>query len=61
MTMSAALDSGLALSLVVIFFGLIYPGWTSGFKWWGTEIYKQVSNGVRLCTRLKFELILPGL
>lgn len=41
MTMSAALDSGLAFSLVVIFFGFIYPGLTKNFKWWGTEIYKQ--------------------
>lgn len=41
MTMSAALDSGLAFSLVVIFFGFIYPGVTKNFKWWGTEIYKQ--------------------
>jgi OPT family small oligopeptide transporter len=41
MTMSAALDSGLAFSLVVIFFGFIYPGWMDNFKWWGTEVYKQ--------------------
>lgn len=43
MTLSAALDSGLAVGVVVIFFGVLYPGWMSGFKWWGTEIYKQVS------------------
>ena len=41
MTLSAALDSGLAFSLVVIFFGFIYPGWMDGFRWWGTEVYKQ--------------------
>ncbi|KAK5190926.1 hypothetical protein LTR99_000130 [Exophiala xenobiotica] len=41
MTMSAALDSGLAFSLVVIFFGFVYPGLMDNFKWWGTEIYKQ--------------------
>jgi OPT family small oligopeptide transporter len=41
MTMSAALDSGLAFSLVIVFFGIIYPGWMDGFKWWGTEVYKQ--------------------
>lgn len=41
MTMSAALDSGLAFSLVVIFFGFIYPGLTKNFKWWGTDIYRQ--------------------
>ncbi|PQE10619.1 OPT oligopeptide transporter protein [Rutstroemia sp. NJR-2017a WRK4] len=40
MTLSAALDSGLAFGLVVVFFGFIYPGWMDGFKWWGTEIYK---------------------
>tara|TARA_R110002003_G_scaffold44_15_gene3370 strand:- start:10750 stop:12186 length:1437 start_codon:yes stop_codon:yes gene_type:complete len=42
MMLSAALDSGLAFGVVVIFFGIVYPGWMSGFKWWGTEVYKQV-------------------
>ncbi|KAH6895832.1 OPT oligopeptide transporter protein-domain-containing protein [Thelonectria olida] len=41
MTLSAALDSGLAFGIVVVFFGFIYPGWMEGFKWWGTEVYKQ--------------------
>ncbi|KAK1596434.1 OPT oligopeptide transporter [Colletotrichum navitas] len=41
MTMSAALDSSLAFGIVVIFFGFIYPGHMKGFKWWGTEVYKQ--------------------
>ncbi|KAI8937030.1 hypothetical protein NX059_006250 [Plenodomus lindquistii] len=41
MMLSAALDSGLAFGVVVIFFGIVYPGWMSGFKWWGTEVYKQ--------------------
>ncbi|KAK5144715.1 hypothetical protein LTR04_001483, partial [Oleoguttula sp. CCFEE 6159] len=41
MTLSAALDSGLAFGVVVVFFGFVYPGWMDGFKWWGTEVYKQ--------------------
>lgn len=41
MTLSAALDSGLAFGLVVVFFGFVYPGWMEWFKWWGTEVYKQ--------------------
>lgn len=41
MTLSAALDSGLAIGLVVIFFGFVYPGFMEGFSWWGTEVYKQ--------------------
>ncbi|KAK1978523.1 OPT oligopeptide transporter [Colletotrichum cereale] len=41
MTMSAALDSGLAFGIVVVFFGFIYPGYMKGFKWWGTEVHKQ--------------------
>ncbi|KAI9836069.1 MAG: hypothetical protein M1819_001681 [Sarea resinae] len=41
MTLSAALDSGLAFGLVVIFFGFVYPGWMDGFHWWGTEVFKQ--------------------
>ncbi|KAK5660549.1 hypothetical protein OQA88_13099 [Cercophora sp. LCS_1] len=41
MTLSAALDSGLAFGIVVVFFGFIFPGFTKGFTWWGTEVYKQ--------------------
>ena len=41
MTLSAALDSGLAFGIVVVFFGFIYPGWMRAFSWWGTEVYKQ--------------------
>ncbi|KAK7611128.1 OPT family small oligopeptide transporter [Phyllosticta paracitricarpa] len=41
MTLSAALDSGVAVGVVVVFFGVIYPGWMKGFSWWGTEVYKQ--------------------
>ncbi|KAF7713547.1 Uncharacterized protein PECH_000567 [Penicillium ucsense] len=41
MTLSAALDSGLAFAVVVVFFCLVYPGLVDGLKWWGTEIYKQ--------------------
>ncbi|KAJ9606745.1 hypothetical protein H2200_008754 [Cladophialophora chaetospira] len=41
MTMSAALDSGLAFSLLIVFFGFVYPGLTEGFTWWGTEVYKR--------------------
>ncbi|CEJ86992.1 Putative Sexual differentiation process protein isp4 [[Torrubiella] hemipterigena] len=41
MTLSAALDSGLAFGIVVVFFGFLYPGWMKGFSWWGTEVYKQ--------------------
>lgn len=42
MTLSAALDSGLAVGVVVVFFGIVWPGWMDGFTWWGTEVYKQV-------------------
>ena len=41
MTLSAALDSGLAFGIVVVFFGFIFPGVMKGFSWWGTEVYKQ--------------------
>ena len=40
MTLSAALDSGLAFGIVVVFFGFVYPGWMRAFSWWGTEVYK---------------------
>ncbi|KAG0136935.1 OPT oligopeptide transporter protein-domain-containing protein [Tuber indicum] len=41
MTLSAALDASLAVGLVVVFFGFVYPGWMEGFSWWGTEVYKR--------------------
>ncbi|KAF2673510.1 OPT superfamily oligopeptide transporter [Microthyrium microscopicum] len=41
LTLSAALDSGLAVGVLVIFFALVYPGFADGFSWWGTEVYKQ--------------------
>ena len=40
MTLSAALDSGLAFAVLIVFFGVVYPGWMEGFRWWGTEVYK---------------------
>ena len=30
MTLSAGLDSGLAVGVVVVFFGVLYPGWGVG-------------------------------
>jgi hypothetical protein len=46
MTLSAALDSGLAFGVIVIFFGFLYPNWTwlSKLEWWGTRVYKEVSD-----------------
>ncbi|KAJ4294829.1 hypothetical protein N0V88_005063 [Collariella sp. IMI 366227] len=41
MTLSAALDSGLAVGIVVVFFGFVYSGVMKGFSWWGTEVYKR--------------------
>jgi len=58
MTLSAALDSGLAVGVVVIFFGIVFPGWMSGFKWWGTEVYKRVSSESRDERRVFEEAIL---
>ena len=46
MTLSAALDSGLAFGVVVIFFCFLYPGWgwLKSLEWWGTRVYKEVST-----------------
>jgi OPT family small oligopeptide transporter len=43
MTLSAALDSGLAVGVVVVFFAIVYPGWhwITEFSWWGTEVFKR--------------------
>jgi len=48
MTLSAALDAGVAFGVGVVFFGVVYPdwGWVARVKWWGTEVYKEVSFGV---------------
>ncbi len=48
MILSAALDSGIAFGVLVVFFVVIYPGWMNGFTWWGTEIYKQVRLNLKL-------------
>ncbi|KAI9820379.1 MAG: hypothetical protein M1827_006003 [Pycnora praestabilis] len=56
MTLSAALDSGLAFALVVVFFGFIYPGWMDSFSWWGTEVYKQGCDW-RACS---YKTVTPG-
>ncbi|MCJ1334893.1 hypothetical protein MMC09_000158 [Bachmanniomyces sp. S44760] len=55
MTLSAALDSGLAFALVVVFFGFIYPGWMD-LSWWGTQVYKQGCDW-RACS---YKTVEPG-
>ncbi|KAF9886424.1 hypothetical protein FE257_011456 [Aspergillus nanangensis] len=42
--LSAALDSSVSVAGVVIFFAVFYSGASSGFSWWGTEIYKQTCD-----------------
>lgn len=44
-SLSAALDSGLACAVVVVFFAFNYLGWVDGFRLGGTEIFKLVSVG----------------
>lgn len=41
MILSAGLDSGMAIGLVVIFFGFVFPGISENLTWWGTTIYKK--------------------
>ncbi|RKF80967.1 Glutathione transporter 1 [Golovinomyces cichoracearum] len=41
MTLSAALDSGLAFGIVTVFFGFVLPGFVENWSWWGTEIFKK--------------------
>jgi len=33
---------GLSICVSGRLLGFIYPGWMDGFRWWGTEVYKQV-------------------
>ncbi|KAF3098628.1 hypothetical protein TWF102_004089 [Orbilia oligospora] len=43
MVLSAALDTGLAVGVGVVFFAIVWPqwDWVKNWSWWGTEIYKQ--------------------
>jgi len=41
MTLSAALDAGVAFGVGVVFFGFVYTGVMKGFSWWGTEVFKM--------------------
>lgn len=41
MTLSAALDAGVAAGVLVVFFGLVQTGVARHFAWWGTEVYKM--------------------
>ncbi|KAF9871227.1 small oligopeptide opt family [Colletotrichum karsti] len=41
--LSAALDSGLAISAIVIFFALVFPG--VGLSWWGNNVNKFTVDG----------------
>ena len=54
MTLSAALDSGLALGVLSVFFGFVYPGWMGDWSWWGTEVYKWGCDW-RACSLKKVE------
>jgi len=56
MTLSAALDSGLAFGLVVVFFGFVYPGWMDGFTWWGTQVFRNGCDW-RACS---YKTVAPG-
>ncbi|THC90533.1 hypothetical protein EYZ11_009996 [Aspergillus tanneri] len=42
--LSAALDSGVAVATVVIFFCIILPAGT--LHWWGNEVFKQTADGM---------------
>jgi OPT family small oligopeptide transporter len=42
--LAAALDTGLALSAIVIFFGVVYPG--AAFpEWWGNTVFDGTADG----------------
>lgn len=41
--LSAALDSGVAVATVIIFFCIILPGGT--LHWWGNTVYKNTADG----------------
>ncbi|EJD54431.1 OPT oligopeptide transporter [Auricularia subglabra TFB-10046 SS5] len=60
--LSAALDSGVAVATVIIFFALQYPSIRSGVDgWWGNTVHKRVAdwNGTALRTLEKGERFGP--
>lgn len=56
MTLSAALDAGVAAGVLIVFFGIVQTGLGKNFKWWGTEVYKQGCDW-RACSFFK---LAPG-
>jgi hypothetical protein len=42
--LAAALDCGVAVSLVIIFFCIVLPG--ANLKWWGNTVYKTTADGL---------------
>ncbi|KAL4885992.1 OPT oligopeptide transporter protein-domain-containing protein [Aspergillus karnatakaensis] len=42
--LSAALDSSVGVAGVVIFLTVYFTGAADGFKWWGTEVYKNTCD-----------------
>lgn len=38
---SFALDCGVAVAAIVIYFAVVYTGGSEHYKWWGTEIHKK--------------------
>ncbi|EPS43592.1 hypothetical protein H072_2452 [Dactylellina haptotyla CBS 200.50] len=64
MVISAALDTGLAVGVGVVFFAVVWPGWewSRDWSWWGTEVYKQGCDwkGCALKTVSEGERFGPG-
>ena len=43
--LSAALDSGVAIGLIIIYFALQFPRGGIELKWWGNEVYANTADG----------------
>ncbi|KAF8182153.1 OPT oligopeptide transporter [Mycena galopus ATCC 62051] len=46
--LSAALDAGLAISLVVMFFALSYPKQAAPLNWWGNTVWQNTADALGL-------------
>ncbi|BFZ59201.1 hypothetical protein YB2330_000205 [Saitoella coloradoensis] len=42
--LSAALDSSLALGVLVVYFAVVYPGMADKWQWWGIEVFEDTCD-----------------
>ena len=54
--LSAGLDSGIAISVLVIFVTVIYPKGGVNLKWWGNDVWQNTADA----NGMPYRLLQPG-